>query len=494
MYLENENQIMFAMAQDPILLDLSMANRHGLICGATGTGKTISLQVLAESFSKAGVPVFLADIKGDLSGMSVAGEASEKLNERLAKIKVNDFKFEANSVSFWDVYGNDGTAIRSTISDLGPDLLARILQLNDVQTSILKIIFKIADDKKMLLIDMKDLKALLTYVKDNADLFVNDYGLVSKQSAEAILRYLVNLEASGADEFFNDPEVDINDILTINNAVGMVNILNCTKLINSPLLYSTFMLWLLTELYETLPEVGDLSKPKVVFFFDEAHLLFNNASSQLIDTISQIIKLIRSKGVGIFFITQNPSDIPDSILGQLGNKIQHALHAYTEKEQKGVKAAAMSFRANPEFDTATKINELGTGEAIISFLDAKGIPQISQFATVLPPQSKIGVADQNIINNIIMSNPLYAKYKDVIDNNSAFEMIKAENENNELKLQNEKLKEQNSQEELKQQKKLEKENTKKQQQMNNTINKYLGKIGKEITNSIIRGFFNTRKK
>ena len=403
-----------------------MANRHGLIAGATGTGKTVTLKVLAESFSDAGIPVFLADVKGDLAGMCMYGTENENVKKRVDAmgLAAEGFDFSSYPTTYWDIYGEKGMPLRATVSEMGPLLLGRILDLNETQSDILTIIFKIADDEGLLLLDTKDLKSMIQYVSDHAKDYAMEYGNMAKQSLAAILRSVVALEAEGGDKFFGEPAVSIVDWLcTDRTGKGAIQVLDCQKLINNPTMYSTFMLWMMAELFETLPEAGDRPKPRMVFFFDEAHLLFDNASKALLSKIEQVVKLIRSKGVGIYFITQNPSDIPDDVLGQLGNKVQHALRAYTPKEQKAAKAAAMSFRENPEFDTYDVLSQLGTGEALISVLDEEGIPTIVKQCTILPPQSQMGALDDAVRKSEIENNLLYLKYTQELDRDSAYEML-----------------------------------------------------------------------
>ena len=401
-----------------------MANRHGLITGATGTGKTVTLQKLAESLSEIGVPVFMADVKGDLTGIAQSGTASEKLLARLKNIGVNDWQPHANPVVVWDIFGEKGHPVRATVSDLGPLLLARLLNLNDVQSGVLNIIFRIADDQGLLLLDFKDLRAITQYIGDNAKSFQNQYGNISSASVGAIQRGLLSLEQQGAAHFFGEPMLDIKDWMRNDaNGKGVINILSAEKLYQMPKLYAASLLWMLSELYEQLPEAGDLEKPKLVFFFDEAHLLFNDAPQVLLDKIEQVIRLIRSKGVGVWFVSQNPSDIPDNVLGQLGNRVQHALRAFTPKDQKAVKAAAQTMRANPTFDTEKAIQELGTGEALISFLDAKGSPSVVERAMVIAPCSRMGPVTEDERNGLINHSPVYGKYEDDVDRESAYEML-----------------------------------------------------------------------
>ncbi len=402
-----------------------MANRHGMICGATGTGKTITLKVLAESFSDMGVPVFLADVKGDLAGFCMPGKDSEDMQSRIKRFGLEEagFDYDSYPANFWDVYGEKGMALRTTVSEMGPLLLARILGLNDTQTDVLSIVFKIADDNEMLLIDTKDLKAMLNYVAEHNKEFASEYGNVAKQSVNAIVRSIVSLEGEGADKFFGEPALSIADWFLQNSGKGTIQVLDCQKLITKPNMYATFLLWMMSELFETLPEVGDPEKPKMVFFFDEAHMLFDDAPKILLSRIEQVVKLIRSKGVGIYFVTQNPRDIPDAVLAQLGNKIEHALHAYTPAEQKNAKAAAMSFRENPEFDTYETLLSLGTGEALVSVLDEKGVPTIVEKTSILPPQSLMGAIDDATRESEIKSGMLFSRYNDFFDRDSAYEFL-----------------------------------------------------------------------
>lgn len=401
-----------------------MANRHGLITGATGTGKTVTLQKLAESLSEIGVPVFMADVKGDLTGIAAEGQASEKLLARLKNIGITDWQPHSNPVVLWDIFGEKGHPVRATVSDLGPLLLARLLNLNEVQSGVLNIIFRIADDQSLLLLDFKDLRAITQYIGDNAKSFQNQYGNISSASVGAIQRGLLTLEQQGATHFFGEPMLDIKDWMrTDASGKGIINILSAEKLYQMPKLYAASLLWMLSELYEQLPEAGDLEKPKLVFFFDEAHLLFNDAPQVLLDKIEQVIRLIRSKGVGVWFVSQNPADIPDNVLGQLGNRVQHALRAFTPKDQKAVKTAAQTMRANPAFDTEKAIQELGTGEALVSFLDAKGSPSVVERAMVIAPCSRMGPVTDDERNGLINHSPVYGKYEDDLDRESAFEML-----------------------------------------------------------------------
>ena len=412
--------------EEKIYIYPKMANRHGLIAGATGTGKTVTLKVLAESFSDAGIPVFLADVKGDLAGMSMFGAETDSVKSRVEKMGLAEegFDFSSYPTPYWDIYGEKGMPLRATISEMGPLLLSRILDLNETQSDILTVIFKIADDEGLLLLDTKDLRSMIQYVSDHAKDYAMEYGNMAKQSLAAIVRSIVALEAEGGDKFFGEPAVSIADWLCTDcSGKGAIQVLDCQKLINNPAMYSTFMLWLMAELFETLPEAGDRPKPKMVFFFDEAHLLFDNASKTLLTKVEQMVKLIRSKGVGIYFITQNPADIPDDVLGQLGNKVQHALRAYTPKEQKGAKAAADSFRVNPEFDTYEVLSQLGIGEALVSVLDEEGIPTVVKQCKILPPQSLMGALDDETRKSEIVNNLLYTKYTQEIDRESAYELL-----------------------------------------------------------------------
>jgi len=408
-------------------LDLlpALANRHGLITGATGTGKTVTLQRLTEQFSAIGVPVFLADVKGDLSGLGAAGVASEKFQKRLASLGVADWASAACPTVFWDVFGQAGHPVRATISDMGPLLLARLLGLNDTQEGVLQIVFRVADDNGLLLLDLKDLRAMVQHVGDNAAQLRTQYGNVSAASIGAIQRGLLALEDQGGDQFFGEPMLDIADLMQTQAGRGVVNILAADQLMNSPKLYATFLLWLLAELFEQLPEAGDLDKPKLVFFFDEAHLLFADAPAALVDKVEQVVRLIRSKGVGVYFVTQNPLDVPDKVLGQLGNRVQHALRAFTPRDQKAVKAAAETMRANPAFDATAAITELGVGEALVSFLDEKGRPHIVERAFVLPPASRIGPLTDAERQAALRGSLLYGHYEKVVDRESAYEKLTA---------------------------------------------------------------------
>lgn len=412
----------------PISICGKMANRHGLIAGATGTGKTVTLQVLAETFCQAGVPCFMADMKGDLSGISQTGAMSGFIEKRCAEFGIENPEFGPCPVRFFDVYGEQGHPMRTTVSNMGPQLLSRLLQLNETQEGILNIVFRIADDRGLLLLDLKDLRSMLNYVAENAKQYTASYGNITAQSVGAIQRALLTLENQGADKFFAEPSFDIYDLLQCEQGKGVMNVLAADKLMLQPKLYSTFLLWLLTELYAQLPEVGDMDLPKLVFFFDEAHMLFDETSKALVDKIEQVVRLIRSKGVGVYFVTQSPTDIPEEILGQLGNRVQHALRAFTPKDQKAVKTAAETFRANPEFKTADAIMELGTGEALVSFLDEKGAPSVVERAKILFPLSQIGAVTEGQRGQIINQSRLYGKYDKIVDRESAFEVLMEEAE------------------------------------------------------------------
>ena len=403
-----------------------MANRHGLIAGATGTGKTVTLQKLAESFSRAGTPVFLADVKGDLSGLSQAGGQNPRILERVKQLGLSDMTFASSPAAFWDVFGEQGHPVRSTISEMGPLLLARLLNLNETQSGVLSIVFKVADDQGLLLLDLKDFRAMLQHVADNASQFKTSYGNVSAASVGAIQRGLLTLEEQSAEKFFGEPALNLDDLMQTNaEGRGIINILSADRLLQYPKLYTTFLLWLLSELFEQLPEEGDLEKPKLVFFFDEAHLLFNEAPKALLEKVEQVVRLIRSKGVGIYFVTQNPLDVPEAVLGQLGNRVQHALRAFTPKDQKAVKAAAQTFRENPGLDVEKAITELGVGEALVSFLDDKGVPSAVQRGLICPPGSFIGPIAASDRERLVRSSLIYGHYERSVDRESAYERLKA---------------------------------------------------------------------
>ena len=409
----------------PVSIIPKMANRHGLVAGATGTGKTVTLKVMAETFSDMGIPVFMADVKGDIAGMMLPGADSENMQERISRFGLAEygFQYQGYPVSLWDIYGKNGIQLRTTVSEMGPLLLSRILDLNELQSDILTIVFKIADDNGLLLIDTKDLKAMLTWVDENADQLAAEYGKISSASIGVIMRAIVALETAGGDVFFGEPALALTDWLAQEGGKGVISILDSSSLINSGRLYSTFLLWLLSELFEMMPEVGDLDQPKMIFFFDEAHLLFNDAPKALLEKIEQVVKLIRSKGVGVYFCTQNPRDIPDGVLAQLNNKVQHGLRAYTPADQKAVRAAAESFRENPAFDTYETILNLGTGEAVVSFLGEDGIPCMAEKTFILPPRSFMGSVSDEQRDQKIKSSLLYSKYAAAVDPDSAYEVL-----------------------------------------------------------------------
>jgi len=435
--LTEDKRLYVAHGQEgPICLCGKMANRHGLIAGATGTGKTVTLQVLAETFSQAGVPCFMADMKGDLSGVSQTGQMSGFIEKRCAEFGIENPPFQGSPVCFYDVFGEQGHPMRTTISNMGPELLSRLMELNEVQAGVMTILFKVADERGLLLLDLKDLRSMLTYIADHATELSKKYGNVSTASVGAIQRALLTLENQGADKFFGEPAFDIMDLLQCRaDGRGMLSVLAADKLMLNPKLYSTFLLWLLSDLYARLPEVGDQALPRLVFFFDEAHTLFTDTPKSLVDKIEQVVRLIRSKGVGVYFVTQNPTDIPDSVLAQLGNRVQHALRAFTPKEQKNVKAAAETFRANPGFKTEDAIMELGTGEALVSFLDEKGTPNIVERAKILFPLSQIGAITPSQREEIIKSSRIFGRYDTMIDRESAFEVLLAESEAAEKELE-----------------------------------------------------------
>ena len=417
--------LLIAVGGDPIYLLPGMANRHGLIAGATGTGKTVTLQVMAEAFSRIGVPVFAADIKGDLSGISQPGTDNPKITQRVQKLKLTDFSFSASPVTFWDVFGEQGHPVRATVSEMGPLLFSRLLNLNDTQEGVLTLVFKIADDNGLLLLDLKDLQAMLRHVGENPHDFQTQYGNISSASIGAIQRGLVGLQQQGGDKFFGEPALNLDDLIqTDSRGHGVVNILAADKLFASPQIYTTFLLWLLSELFEKMPEVGDPEKPKLVFFFDEAHLLFTDLPPLLKQRIEQVVRLIRSKGIGVYFITQNPLDVPDSILGQLSNRVQHALRAFTPKDQKDVKAAAQTFRTNPKLNVEKVITELQVGEGLVSFLDEKGIPGIVQRALICPPRGQIGAVTPQQRQEIVRNSLVYGSYEKTVDRESAYERLK----------------------------------------------------------------------
>lgn len=499
-----DNQLWIGSAgenlQEHVCITPKMANRHGLIAGATGTGKTITLKVMAESFSDCGVPVFLADVKGDLAGMCKPGTDNEDMQKRIQRFGLDGFMYKNYPTCFWDILGESGHSLRTTISEMGPTLLADLLELNQTQSDILSIVFRIADDQQLLLMDIKDLRLMLEYVSENAKEFSLQYGMISKQSVATISRSLITLEEQGGNLFFGEPALDIRDWMRTDlSGRGYINVLHCEKLIRSPKLYATFMIWLMSELFEEMPEAGDLEKPRMVFFFDEAHMLFDNASRALKENIEQMVKLIRSKGIGIYFITQNPTDIPNAVLSQLGNRVQHALRAYTPADQKSIKAAAQSFRVNEAFSVEEVITQLGIGEALLSFLDEEGIPGVVQKAFILPPQSKMGAISEDERKNCMYEDGLGAKYDQLIDRESAYEILAKRFEE-----------EAEKEEEERSEKEREKERQKEEKAKNKTtrttssrtrmtplkrgINSAASTLGREVTRTLFRGFMNTLKK
>ena len=429
-----DKKVLMAKSDKPLYLLPGMANRHGLIAGATGTGKTITMKVMAESFSDMGVPVFMADVKGDLSGMCRPGKDSEDMRARIERFGLDGFKYTSYPTRFWDIFGENGIPVRVSVSEMGPVLLSRLLGLSEVQQGVLNIVFRVADDNELLLIDLKDLRAMVQFVGEHRAEYTTLYGNVSSASIGAIQRALLAFEDEGGELFFGEPSLNIKDWMrTDNDGRGYINILSSDRLIQSPTVYGTFLLWMLTELFEKLPEVGDLEKPRMIFFFDEAHLLFTDCPKALIQKIVQVVKLIRSKGVGVYFISQSPSDVPNDVLAQLSNRVQHALRAYTPAEQKAVRAAAKAFRANPEFDTETALMELGVGEALVSFLDEDGIPTVVERANILPPQSLMGPAEDGAVSSIVAADEFDLKYREAVDRESAYEIITAANEELERK-------------------------------------------------------------
>ena len=523
-------------AKEHICIIPRMANRHGLIAGATGTGKTVTLKVLAESFSDLGVPVFLADVKGDLASMCCPGNDTEDMQKRILKFGLDAYGFRYTSypTCIWDVMQEGGHPLRTTISEMGPMLLASLLELNDTQSDILSIVFRIADDQQMLLLDLKDLRLMLEYVGRNLQEYTITYGNITKQSLGAISRSLVALEQQGGDKFFGEPALDIRDWMRNDNqGRGFINVLHCQKLINSPKLYATFMLWMMSELFEELPEVGDLDKPRIVFFFDEAHLLFDNASKALMSKIEQVVKLIRSKGVGIYFVTQSPRDIPDEVLSQLGNRVQHALRAYTPSDQKAVKAACQSFRANENFSTEEVITQLGVGEALISFLDEEGRPSIVEECKVLPPQSRMGTIEESERYVCLTTDGMGSRYDEPLDRESAYEILQRRfaeaaaeeqrieeekqrqkeeaeraKEEEKARREEERLRKEREREEEKLRKEMEREARERQKQLEREererqkkyasvekgLNTMMNTIGREAGKAIFRGLFGNRKR
>lgn len=481
-------QIKIAKNENEINLELGQANRHGLIAGATGTGKTITLKVLAEQFSKAGVPVFMSDVKGDISNIAEAGSINDKIQERIDMMKIDDYKNNAFPVTLFDVFQKTGVPVRTTITEMGPLLIGKLLDLNNTQLGVLDIVFKVADESGLLLIDMKDFKALLKEINENRAEYAEKYGNISSASIGAIQRALLRLESEGAETFFGEPALQLEDFIKFDESGrGMINVLDASVLYQKPKLYATFLLWLLSELFESLPEVGDPEKPKIVFFFDEAHLLFNDSSKELIEKVEQVVRLIRSKGVGIYFVTQNPIDIPESVLGQLGNRVQHALRSYTPKDQKAIKSAAQTFRQNESFDTAQVIGELKTGEALISFLNDEGQPNIVERAFIRPPESKIGVIDESVKKDLIDNAPLNETYKETFDRESAYEM-----------LQNKIEKQPEEEPKTKKSQSTKKETTSKKKekpsQFQKETSKFLSTVGRQIGREIVRNIFGTKRR
>lgn len=518
MYLPDEGKIWLATSNERVYLEPAMCNRHGLIAGATGTGKTVTLKVIAESFSDMGIPVFLADIKGDVSGMCKEGVETKHILRSITNMNIENFKYTSYPTRFFDVYGKLGHPVRTTISDMGPELLARLLGLNDTQSGVLRLVFRIADDKQLLLLDLKDLRLMVQHVGDCSADYKLKYGNCAPQTIGAIQRALLRLEDAGGDIFFGEPALDLADWFDWDDqGRGYMNILECQELFQHPLLYSTFLLWMLTELYELLPEAGDLDKPKIAFFFDEAHLLFNSAPKALLEKIEQVIRLIRSKGVSVWFITQNPADVPESVLSQLGNRVQHALRAYTPNEQKALRYAARSFRVNPDFDTERTLQELATGEALVSVLDAKGVPGVVQRAGILPPQSSMNAVAPEDIAAVTAASPLAEKYGEITDRESAYEVLtgeyeKAEQEKAEAEAakkaeEERKAAEKQAEAERKQKEKEQKEKEKAEaakkktssgRKKKSTLGKVTGSmastIGRKLCEALIRGLLGIRKK
>lgn len=493
MYVKEEGKILLATGTEKVWLDPGMANRHGLIAGATGTGKTVTLKVIAESFSDLGVPTFIADVKGDLSGMCEPGEENKHIRRSIDTMGIENFDYCAYPVRFFDVYGRNGHPVRTTVSEMGPELLGRLLGLSEVQIGVLRIVFRIADDRGLLLLDLKDLRSLVQHVGDNANVYKLQYGNVTGQSVGAVQRALLTLEDEGGDVFFGEPALEISDWFDWDEqGRGVMNILECQELFRHPLLYSTFLLWMLSELYEILPEAGDLDKPKIAFFFDEAHLLFDDAPKALLDKVEQVVRLIRSKGVSVWFISQNPSDVPETVLSQIGNRVQHALRAYTPNEQKALRYAARSFRQNPDFDTERTLQELATGEALVSVLDGDGVPTVVQRAGILPPRSSMNAADPSAIEDAIKSSPLCEKYSAAVDRESAYEMLAAirEKEDEERKKKEEEAAAEKERKEAEKAKEKEKKaRSRRQSPVEKAVNSAATSIGRELGRSIFRGIF-----
>ncbi|WP_425255511.1 helicase HerA-like domain-containing protein [Mammaliicoccus sciuri] len=481
-------QIKIAKNENEINLELGQANRHGLIAGATGTGKTITLKVLAEQFSKAGVPVFMSDVKGDISSIAEAGSINDKIQERIDMMKIDDYKNNAFPVTLFDVFQKTGVPVRTTITEMGPLLIGKLLDLNNTQLGVLDIVFKVADESGLLLIDMKDFKALLKEINENRAEYAEKYGNISSASIGAIQRALLRLESEGAETFFGEPALQLEDFIKFDESGrGMINVLDASVLYQKPKLYATFLLWLLSELFESLPEVGDPEKPKIVFFFDEAHLLFNDSSKELIEKVEQVVRLIRSKGVGIYFVTQNPIDIPESVLGQLGNRVQHALRSYTPKDQKAIKSAAQTFRQNESFDTAQVIGELKTGEALISFLNDEGQPNVVERAFIRPPESKIGVIDESVKKDLIENAPLNETYKETFDRESAYEMLQN-------KIEKQPEEEPKAKKSTSTKKETSSKKKEKPSQFQKETSKFLSTVGRQIGREIVRNIFGTKRR
>ncbi|QQC95772.1 helicase HerA-like domain-containing protein [Mammaliicoccus sciuri] len=481
-------QIKIAKNENEINLELGQANRHGLIAGATGTGKTITLKVLAEQFSKAGVPVFMSDVKGDISSIAESGSINDKIQERIDMMKIDDYKNNAFPVTLFDVFQKTGVPVRTTITEMGPLLIGKLLDLNNTQLGVLDIVFKVADESGLLLIDMKDFKALLKEINENRAEYAEKYGNISSASIGAIQRALLRLESEGAETFFGEPALQLEDFIKFDESGrGMINVLDASVLYQKPKLYATFLLWLLSELFESLPEVGDPEKPKIVFFFDEAHLLFNDSSKELIEKVEQVVRLIRSKGVGIYFVTQNPIDIPESVLGQLGNRVQHALRSYTPKDQKAIKSAAQTFRQNESFDTAQVIGELKTGEALISFLNDEGQPNVVERAFIRPPESKIGVIDESVKKDLIDNAPLNETYKETFDRESAYEMLQN-------KIEKQPEEEQKTKKSTSTKKETTSKKKEKPSQFQKETSKFLSTVGRQIGREIVRNIFGTKRR
>ena len=497
MYLNDSHKVWLATGSQPIYLEPGMANRHGLIAGATGSGKTVTLKVLAESFSDMGVPVFLADIKGDLSGMCAEGTENKHIRRSIDNMGLSDFSYTPYPVEFWDVYGKKGLPVRTTVSEMGPELLARLLGLNETQSGILRIVFRIADDKGLLLLDLKDLRSMIQYVGDNAKEYKLTYGNISPQSVGAIQRALLALEDEGGEIFFGEPSLELSDWINwAEDGRGVMNVLECQELFQHPLLYGTFLLWMLSEIYEMLPEAGELDKPKLAFFFDEAHLLFADAPKALVEKVEQVVRLIRSKGVSVWFITQNPSDIPDSVLGQIGNRVQHALRAYTPNDQKALRSAARSFRANPDFNTEEAIQALAVGEALVSVLDENGVPTVVEKANILPPRSSMKAVEAKEIQAVVLGSALHEKYAKEEDRESAYEVIQEEREEEEKALQKAKEEEEKAarkkeQEKQRAAKKRTSSGRRKTSALEKAVNSTANTIGREIGKKIVRGLFDS---